>query len=459
MNRTIGLELEFLAIQLENGLAATRDHIKAIWREWSQATHVELYVDPGTKQPLGVVYTLPDGRTFTINTDGGVCLVEFSFPPFSTIKETEDAVHAIVAEYLEIAKKHGIGLMSYGLQPKTPWFYPDLKTEKQWYRILGKLPFFQMWHNQFHTIAAHQPCIGVSYDEIIPIVNTLNALGGTTIALFANSSVGEFEIKNVHEEREFRWNRLVQGYGDEVTRIQGIPKKPFSSFRDYFEYNWGIYVPCIARGKTLHVAKEPTIVNAYLRAQKTQTFDITNTLRSEMTPQLSDINDLNQYIWIQTRPRLYLDDSLKLADLLKAYDEHTIDDFVQGHITNLYVENRNVAGQQFNEIMAAPAYFLGLIENIQKAKEIVDAKPWEYWIQLREKSIVKSMEVEEVWPILEQLLPIAEEGLKKIGRGEETYLAPLFERLEKRESPSMRAIKEYQSLGMEAFIENRLIKI
>lgn len=459
VERTIGLELEFLAVQLENGLAATREHIKNIWREWSEAAHVELYIDAGTKQPLGVTYTLPDQRTFMINTDGGVCLVEFSFPPFKTIKETEDVMLRVVGEYLEIAKKHGIGLMSYGLQPKTPWYYPDLKTEKQWYRILGHLPFFQMWHNQFHTIAAHQPCIGVNYEEIIPVVNTLNALGGVTIALFANSSVGEWEIQKHHEEREFRWARLVEGYDEKVTRIQGIPSRPFSNFRDYFEYNWGIFMPCIARGKNLHVSNELGLISEFLHGEMMSSFDITDTKPSEISPTITDVNDLNQYIWIQSRPRLFLDNKLELAELLKAYDENTVDECIRDHITNLYVENRNVAGQPWNEIMTAPAYFLGLIENIEKTKAIMESKPWEYWIELREKTIVGSMKVEEVWPYVEQLLQIAKEGLQKRGLGEEIYLTPLFERLEKRESPAMRAIREYEALGMDAFIESRLIKI
>jgi len=457
--RTIGLEYEFCAIYLENGRAINRDTIKSIWRDWSKQPHVELYFDKGTQQPVGINYTMEDGRSFVINTDGGVCLVEFSSLPFATLLECKQNLEKLVHEFLQVAAPYGVGLLSHAVQPKTPWAYPDLKTEKTWYRSFGIMPYFQMWHSQFHTIAAHQVCIGISYDEIVDNINTMCALGGVTIALFANSSVFEHEIGEYHEEREYRWERMVKGYGDTVKRIQGIPEKPFTSFRDYLEYNWSILLPAGFRGKDLFNFKNPKTIVEYLRGGEQSAWNLTTSEPLSVVPDITDVNMFNMYLWIQARPKLYFKDSVTLKQVLEAYDTNDIDTLAKDNIANLYVENRNIAAQPWEDIMTAPAYCLGLLENIQKAKELVATKEWSYWVELRQKTTKSSMEVPEVIPFVEQVLEIAKEGLQKRGLGEEEYLEPLFKRLEKRESPAMKAIKDYNESGLESFIKSRTISL
>lgn len=459
--RKIGLEYEFLAIQLENGQAIRRDQIKAIWRDWSEQPHVELYIDPATTQPVGVWYTQKDGRKILINTDAGVCIVEFGFEPYETLAECEENMKEILADFFSVAKKHGVALMSYGVQPKTPHFFPDLKTEKIWYRGFARFDHFARGHAMFHTIAAHQPCIDVTYDELIPVLNTFNAMGGITIALFANSGWGESRAQCCHEEREHRWSRWVDIGDPNVRRIAGIPPQPFGSFRDYLTYNWSILLPAVHRDKTLHIIDPAPTIASYLYGGKTVAFDVSAVVPSEVSPVMTDVNNCNQYIWIQARPKFFFDETRPLGELLAAYDagSDAVDEYAKQHLTKLYIETRNIACQPWNGIMAAPAFLLGLIENIEKAHAMIWQKPWEYWIALREKTICESLLVDEVIPLAEELIAIAEEGLKKRGLSEERYLDPLFERLKKRESSAMRARGIGEKEGTDALIEATKISL
>ncbi|OGH69938.1 MAG: hypothetical protein A3C90_00445 [Candidatus Magasanikbacteria bacterium RIFCSPHIGHO2_02_FULL_51_14] len=459
IERNIGLEYEFLAVQLENGQAITRDIIKAIWRDWAEQDHVELYTDYATKQPVGVKYTEKDGREIIINTDAGVDIVEFGFNPFPTLSECERNMLVILKEFLVVASRHGVGLIATGMQPKTPCFFPDLKSEKIWYRGFARLPHFAVGHHMFHNIAAHQPCIDISYDEVADVINTFNAIAGVTIALFANSGVGEYQRQCCHEEREHRWNKWVGGWGPDREKIVGIPKKQFRNFRDYLEYNWTIELPSVFRGKTMHVIDPPPRVLDYLKGGSCAAFDVGNVEPSEVKPEMRDANDLNQYIWIQSRIKYFFDEKQNLRELLSAYDRDDVDKYARKHLTKLYVETRNIASQPWDAVLAAPAFLLGLIENIAEAKNVVDGKPWEYWRELREKTIKNSLEVDEVVPLAEQLVRISERGLQKRGFGEEKYLAPLFERLHKRESPAVRAIRDFEEMGVEKFIESRMIQV
>lgn len=367
----------------------------------------------------------------------------------------------ILADFLSVAKKHGVGLMSYGIQPKTPYFFPDLKTEKIWYRGFARFDHFARGHAMFHTIAAHQPCIDVTYDELIPVLNTFNAMGGITIALFANSGWGESKAQCCHEEREHRWNRWVDVGDPNVRRIAGIPPKPFGSFRDYLLYNWSILLPAVHRDKTLHIIDPAPTIASYLYGGKTAAFDINAIIPSEVSPIMTDVNNCNQYIWIQARPKFFFDESQPLHDLLAAYDAgaDATDAYARQHLTKLYIETRNIACQPWSGSMAAPAFLLGLIEGIEKAQKVVARHPWQYWVDLRQKAIQKSLLVDEVIPLAKELLEISEQGLKKRALGEEQYLSPVFERLEKRESPSMRARLVAEKDGVEALIKTYIMEI
>ncbi len=458
-HRKIGLEYEFLAINKETGLAVSREEIKLIWKAWSEKDHVELYVDYGTKQPVGVTYIQKDGRKFIINTDVGVSVVEFAFEPFNSLEECKENMTEIVKEFLDVSKKFDVVLIDTALQPKTPYYFPDLKSEKIWYRISTSLPIFSSGHKLFHNVSAHQVCIDVTFEESISVINTLNAISGITIALFANTGVGECSVQDYHEVREHRWDEAVRELPEESMKMRGIPSKPFKTLRDYFEYNFDIPFAGISREKTLHRVTSSINIGTFLREKKWNTFDVGNVCPGEVETTMRDLNELTMYIWTQCRFKIFFDEQQSLASFFDAYDSHNVDEFAQKNTTKLYVETRNMASQPWEEVMCTPAFMLGLVENISEAQKIVDSKSWEYWIELREKTIEKSLEVDEVIPFAEQLLAIAKQGLEKRGLGEEKYLEPLFTRLEKRESPAMRMRKDFQEKGIEGYIKERIIQL
>lgn len=456
--RKIGLEYEFLAIQLKNGQAVTRDIMKSIWRDWSAKDNVELYIDYATNQPVGVIYIQPDGQQVIVNTDAGINVVEFGFLPFETLLECETNMREIMKDFLRVAKKHNVGLLSYGIQPKTPYYFPDLKSEKIWYRGFLRFAGLRKNHDIFHNIAAHQPCIDVTFEELIPVLNSFNALAGIFIALFANSGWGEWKRQCCHEEREHRWNKILEESG-EGAQFAGMIQEPFRDFKHCLKFNWDIPVRAIHRGNTLHgIWPAPTIYE-YLHAKKWDTMDLGSGNPASVIPGVSDVNVLNMYSWIQARPKFIFDEKQTLDSLLRAYAQDGMDDYARQHLQKLYIETRNAACQSWDEIMALPAFLLGLIENIDETKKVADSKRWKYWVRLREKTLESSMEIEEVIPLAKKLVDIAKEGLKKRSLGEEKYLEPLYERIKKQESPSMKAIREIREAGVEKFIESRLINI
>ncbi len=455
-DRLIGLEYEFLAIQTANGQAVTREIVKKIWLEWSKEKHIRLSVDDATRQPIGVFYCQSDGQEVYINTDAGINIVEFGFLPFKTLAECEANMHGIITEFLHVAGRFGVALLAYGLQPKTPWYFPDMRSEKIWYRGFFRFPQMAARHTMFTNIAANQPCIDVTQEEAIRVINVFNALGGVFIALFANTGAGEWKLQEHHEEREWRWNQWL-GTEPIENPIAGIPPRPFASLKDYLTYNWSVPTRAVHRPGTLHSIEELPLIRDFLRKKKWKTMDLATATPSSVSPETEDVNALNMYIWIQSRLKLFFDATQPLEQLLEAYDSDSMDEYAARYLQKMYVETRNIACQPWGEIMAAPAFLLGLIENLDETENIARTKSWQDWIELREETIGQSMSVPGVSKVVSQCLDISTKGLQKRNLGEEKYLLPLYERIRKGESPAIRAQKLFQEEGVEGIIqENRI---
>lgn len=458
--RRIGLEYEFLAIQDNDGQAITRDIIKSVWRDWSREAHVSLYVDYATQQPVGVLYTGQDGREFLINTDAGTNVVEFAFEPFESLSDSYANMSEILREFQRVASKYSAVLTGMGLQPKTPYFLPDLKTEKIWYRAITRLPIFATLHDFYHNIAAHQVTIDVTYDEVIPALNVLNAIGGVTIALFANSGFGEWKVQDHHSTREYRWDQSIAGHPDHVQRHAGIPKKPFSSFRDYLEYNWSLTLPCISREPTLHLVEPAPTISEYLRGEAWPAFDVGRAVTSQVIPEMRDVNDLSSYVWTQARAKYFFKQPADHKDLLGAYEEGRIDEFAEAvGFDKLYIEVRNIGAQPWDDIMAAPAFIAGLVENLDASYRFIQSREWDWWRALRTETVRSSLQVAAVHQVAESLLDIAAEGLRQRARGEGAYLAPLYSRLERRTSPAMQSIRDVEQFGIEGYIDKNILRL
>ncbi|NET88190.1 MAG: hypothetical protein F6K45_08860 [Kamptonema sp. SIO1D9] len=451
LNRKIGLEFEFPAINLSDGKMIDRSQIKKVWDELGKNFDYQTYYDPATKQPVGVLYKDEDGRIVIVDTDVSVGLVEFGFNPFYTLHDCYENMVKILKNFLPYFHNNGIGLLSTTFHPKTPNFYPDLKTEKVWYRVLLK----HLNHYLGSNYAAHQVCIDVSYEELMPLTNSLLALSSIFIALFANSSVGENKIFQNHDEREYRWDFWPSNHPN---RLQ-LPSRKFASFTEYLKYNFEVPFVAVKRPNSFCIVEDEVSNFEYLVKDNWKAFDVIDTEYKFLEPTINDVNEMNQYIFLKTRIKYFFKKQSSLSDLLKNYKENTFDDFAKVNLEKLYLENRSIDAQNWDEIMAPSAFILGLIENLPQTKKVVDSQPWEYWLELRKRTIKSSLEVEEAVLISQELLEISKQGLVKRNMGEEVYLDSIARNLKDQKSPAMKAIEEYQDRGIDGYIKNRLINL
>ena len=121
------------------------------------------------------------------------------------------------------------------------------------------------------------------------------------------------------------------------------------------------------------------------------------------------------------------------------------------------IESRMCCQQPPNESLTSAAVALGMIENLEAAKALMDSYPIETWKKIRrqtaESSIKAMIDGESIIPLLQQLLAVAAEGLKKRGMQEEVFLQPMFDRLQKQKSPADVAIEAFEAGGMQGLLK------
>jgi len=122
------------------------------------------------------------------------------------------------------------------------------------------------------------------------------------------------------------------------------------------------------------------------------------------------------------------------------------------------VESRMCCQQPPTETLTSAALTLGIIENLEAAEDLARKFPIETWREIRKKASQYTFNAHinefSILPSIQNLLDIANEGLKKRNLQEEVFLQPLYERLEQRKSPADVAIEIFNTGGMKALLEH-----
>ena len=100
---------------------------------------------------------------------------------------------------------------------------------------------------------------------------------------------------------------------------------------------------------------------------------------------------------------------------------------------------RSVCTHPFSSSFAPAAFHLGLLVNLENLENILNEAPifeafgYDYprIRRLYSKKDISDSDLKMILPLIESLLSCAEDGLKSRGFGEEVYLAPLREKLDK----------------------------
>ncbi len=365
----------------------------------------------------------------TIMTDAGSGILEVVLAPQDNLHTIQHSFSEIITLLVHYFDTRNCKIIGYGIQPLTP---PSRKLlmPKERYFFYEKfspnniIPKSEGADAHLLTITASNQChIDISQDEAIPAINVLNALSGLQIILHANSPIWKGKVDTVYKaNREIFWDFC---YPDRLNQM-GIPPK-FRTIDDYIHYLLEFKPMLIKREKLLRILNKPTFKDFMFNESPT----IGETLDGEKSiiqPKIEDIHYLNTFCYF----------SVRLAPNLGT------------------IESRMCCQQPPKTALSPTAVSLGLLSNLEEAKKIVALYSLETWKKIRLDAIKQTFKTtvndKSIIPLMTKFLEVVEEGLLKRNLGEEIFLKPLYERLNRQKSPADEAIAIFEREGLESFL-------
>ena len=436
MIRKIGVEFEF-PIVYSDGKGADRKIIQQLWTTFSRQYPEWKPIRENIRKTVSGVTRTSGGYSEVIDTDVGVCTIEFSMRPFAHITDMNAHFLKTFQPLRDVAKELGLSILTMGCQPITGYDW-SRETQSDYYLVWDRRVTY---HNLMVPIAAHQAAVDISVDEWIPVTNMLAALSGPMIALTASSPIFQGKKLPVKEHRAQVWDLIWERQKDPRMAeylTNDIPHVPFANLNEYFEYLWESRMFFAENKKgVFEMLRKPTFID-FLRNRRPQTGKNAKQEHMLVAPEDSMLTTIANYGWFTNKVHYFFKKTATVEGALDAYDNQTMDDFCKKHIQFVYVENRPCGVAAKGEEMAMPSLTLGLVENWREAATLVEQLTWNEWKSFRVDAIAYSLEFSKnkdgYLGLIKEMLYIAQRGLKRRGLGEEAYLKPFFKRLEHRQS-------------------------
>ena len=396
--RRLGRELEFPLVNADG----TAGDVRRLWPELLRLGHFKAkYDDPETNALIVAL----QGEGIVFEAEVGLGTIEIVTPACDDLLQLEREVQRGLGLLTRAAQAAHMRVLGFGIQPRT---HPSerLMTPKKRYGALRKAIGKPWLH--FCTTAADQLHVDMARDEIVPMLNWMNLLSGPLIALLANSSVYGGRAGQFVSGRE----GLLGTVGE---HRNGMTPRRLDSLTEFMAFICNH--PCYVLKRTDGTLKQ---YNRPFRAYLT-----------------SHGASLEEYLW----------------------HEHYTWNSARARVEHSTIEIRPACQQPKAESMAAAALSLGFVEAHGAIGDFVTgslgADAWQMMLRYRREAMRSGVHATEpMRGLLAALVSLAEEGLRNRQRGEEKYLVPIWERLQRRRTPGDAARGVFLKHGMPALIED-----
>ncbi len=453
-NHMIGYEFEFLVREGDAPLSKRTFesfHSELAKQGWKSK------IDPGTGGIVG-----SENNGFFVTSDDGVCTMELNTPPRNTIRECHQQMEQLLSQLQAIYRSLGCSIIGVSAFPgafdlhrtKCQNFCLDDQCCNKSYIKYFNPQRFPQGHHALYIFAANQVWLDVAHQDVMRQWNVLQALSPVFYALFSNSPLFNNKPIGVLEGRDILWETML---GSSVvgndSQYFGMTPTPFSTLIEYFDFILLMPFYFDVRGGMGYKLVNPrTTYREFFLAPESEAefFDGT---RFMVRPEKSDFWGLQQRTFPHVRIKYRIKEEVtidKIINALSARDEERL----FACFEQCFLECRAIAAQPQKDISAGPAFLLGLQENILAVETIVQRRPYKFWVDLYTVVQQKGLEAEQedvhVAELAKNLLEIATEGLRKRGFGEERYLQPLWQRVERKRNPSQELVNIWQQGGLAA---------
>jgi len=431
--RRIGAELKFPLVN-GDGTAASREKTAALWeylagRGWAPV------VDGTTGKVIGAEKPGPQNATVA-SCETGYCKPEFSLAHVPDLHALEQSIDAVRRELAEFCEREEVFFLGYGIQPSTPPSSRLLMNSRGrtsvWDKLFGANRCLSPSEGDdvclFTINAAAHTHLSVGPEEAVRAVNVLNGFAGAQIALTADSCVWQGRIDPRYKcvgEKFWDW------WMPDAVRI-GVPPEPFEDLRHYLDRVVALRPVFVKRQKRLLLLPGYRSFRDYVQTERAVAVDAQTGEQLQIEPMASD------------------------------FEVHSTCYWYNGRLSRYYtVENRVNDQQPPAELLCVHALSLGLVEVLKEAWEVLQNYDWDDLRECRsvacEHGLQGRVDGISLAHLAEQMLEVAALGLSRRHLGEERFLAPLEERLQRKMCPADEAAKLVSNQGIRGLVAERRI--
>jgi hypothetical protein len=231
----------------------------------------------------------------------------------------------------------------------------------------------------------------------------------------------------------------------------GIPEEPFSDIGAYIEHFWDsrIYFLTNLKSGGCEVIGGKSFKEFLLSRDSVPARQIDGT-PVRVTPDRGMLDRIHQYGWHAAKLHYAFDSRTDLDGVRAALVQGRIGDYFEEHAVNCYVENRSCGVAPQGEEGVAAALTLGIVERLNDAAALLKEQSWQEWRRLWIRASTHGLSAEDDRSIamMRKVLELATSGLRARGAGEDAFLAPLFTRLQRRETPADRMTAAFRAGGV-----------
>jgi gamma-glutamylcysteine synthetase len=400
--RIVGREAEYPVVTAEGQSA----DVRRLWAPLLEQGDLHPKYDSGNPNLMVAL----EGSEYSYTIEVGVGTIEVNTPPCADLFQIEAVMEAAVSPIVRAAARQSWQMLGYGIQPLTPPAL-GLMTPKQRYQSLYRaMGEAWLWYT---VTASDQIQVDIERDELVLMLNCGNLMAPVLIALCANSPIFAGQASPFCSAREGRMAQILAG-----EHRHGMPLAPYRSLADYVER--------LTHDRYLVIRGDQEIMPS---SQRFSDYLL------EHGPDFEAFLFHEHYVWNSARLRV-------------AYGT---------------VEIRPACQQPWGEHMAAMAMGLGLVEAAAPILEYVQTELGDdYWETMRayhRNVIARGLDAPQPAPgFLAQIVELAYAGIAGRGLGEESFLEPIWRRLERRENPAQRARRIFASDGMHGLIAHTAIR-
>lgn len=404
--RTVGREAEFPLVR-PDGRAADVFRLWPLLLEQGDCQPIYEQATDGSDLIVGV-----EAKNWSCVIEVGSATAELSVGPRATLHDLAQDMEEALLRLNDAVRRAGFRLLGYGIQPKTP-ASPRLLTPKP--RYLALLEAIGPQWLKFCVTAADQVQVDMGQGDLVQQMNLINATSGAIIAFTANSSVYRGRGGRFASGREGLTANMV---GEPYRH--GTSPRPYADLEEYVRFLAGLRCLCLPEGDGgFKQVGEP--FTDYLRRESSARD--TETVYEEFLFH-------EHYIWPSARPRA------RIGTL----------------------EIRPACQQPADSTWVPSALALGLIESANEVESYLESelgdRHWDVLLRYRESAVRHGLDAPEPVPrFLETLLGLVDDGLRRRGRKEEVFLAPLYDLLDRWSGPAIRARELFDEGGVATLTE------